>query len=1074
MNRQSTIKQAVYKHCVFLLLFFLGSTQLIAQKYSFTSFSIKDGLPNSSISVLYQDSRGLIWIGSQGGGLCQYDGYNFYPLEIDDASKTTNIFDIAEDTLGRIWFSADSGLFIFDGEKLSQPITYNETGKIGKLFCEKSGLIWLLTKDKGALRVNPASQVKIIEKYGIESGLKSNHYIDIEEDLFGRFWLVSDSNLTILDPAQEMNTIDLGLKYAIPPVKITAIDAASSSEIWIGTANKGVILLSYDSLSCYEKRSYNSYFYDIDDNILSVTVDKSDNVWIGTDDNGLIYIDYPFVKILAAENGLESNMVTDILEDSEGNVWFGTQNSGVKLFAGWQFIHYDSKSGLPDNAISSIAQDRSGNYWCTGSLGLYRFARDNDRLEYVQNVMLDDFENVDINRILFLTGNNIIFGTASDGILLIRDNKVYHYNETQGLAGNEVNCLYADTSKIWIGTGKGLSLLTKDTLMDLTHKQASLANGVNAIVQDKKGNVYLGSNNGIVVLKGEEVLRFGKANNLMHVRINSLVLDEKNNLFVGTLGGGIYTCSVDNISGNTLFKTFAGDGKLLSDNVFSMAKFKDTLLVVGTDKGANIIEIEYDSIPLVSAIHSYDNSNGFLNTECNPNAILVDQSSYVWFGTKSGLTCYDRQREQKYHKKPRIYLTGLEVNFEAVKWQSKDDGPDEWYSFPKNLKLKHNENYLNFSFSGVYFSEGLQYQYFLEGLNRDWSNPSLERTEDFSKLSPGKYNFRVRAVTKSGLISDEQSFAFRIKPPFWRTWWFTLLFFAAIIYLVIWYIRYREQKLKHDKEVLEETVKQRTQEIREQKTHIEQQKQELTDSIEYAKRIQDAVISQPTGIEKYLSDYFIMFLPRDIVSGDFYWFGEYDNKFIFSVADCTGHGVPGAFMSMLGIRLLNEIVLERGVTAPNEILDQLRDGVIHALKQEGKESTTKDGMDMALCTIDKSKGKLYFSGAYNALWLIRGDEVLTYKADRMPVAIYFKLNDFTCHEIDCQPGDQLYLFSDGFPDQFGGPEQKKYMSKKLRENLLSISHLPMDQQREYLLKEFYEWKGDSEQIDDVSLMGVKI
>jgi serine phosphatase RsbU (regulator of sigma subunit) len=220
-------------------------------------------------------------------------------------------------------------------------------------------------------------------------------------------------------------------------------------------------------------------------------------------------------------------------------------------------------------------------------------------------------------------------------------------------------------------------------------------------------------------------------------------------------------------------------------------------------------------------------------------------------------------------------------------------------------------------------------------------------------------------------------------------------------------------------------------------------------------------------------EHFVLFKPRDIVSGDFYWVEEIDEKWIIIAADCTGHGVPGAFMSMLGVSMLNEIVLNEKMTRPDLILNALRDKIIDALKQE-PDSLIKDGMDMTICVLDRSRNTLQFSGAENPLCLISGGELLQVKGDKMPVAIHEVMEPFTLHELDLKRGDTFYTFSDGYADQFGGPRQKKFMIKNLRNLLLNIQDLPMIEQGRKLDEVFEDYRKELDQVDDVVVIGVKV
>lgn len=289
---------------------------------------------------------------------------------------------------------------------------------------------------------------------------------------------------------------------------------------------------------------------------------------------------------------------------------------------------------------------------------------------------------------------------------------------------------------------------------------------------------------------------------------------------------------------------------------------------------------------------------------------------------------------------------------------------------------------------------------------------------------------------------------------------------------------------KHKVEEAYEELNQQNYEISAQRDEIEKQKyrieyiyEELTDSIRYAERIQNAILPHKQYIkDKIKGEFFILFKPRDIVSGDFYWFTKRDNWLLIAVADCTGHGVPGAFMSMLGISFLNEIVSKEEVRSSSQVLDELRKYVIHSLQQKGVQGEQQDGMDIAFLALNTETNILEFSGANNPLYIIPAvsNEILIIKADTMPIGIYGDMQPFKNNTLQVNKGDRLYIFSDGFIDQFGGENRKKFLNKRFKESLLQIAHLPMLEQKENLNNIFESWKGKCEQIDDVTVLGIKI
>ncbi len=300
--------------------------------------------------------------------------------------------------------------------------------------------------------------------------------------------------------------------------------------------------------------------------------------------------------------------------------------------------------------------------------------------------------------------------------------------------------------------------------------------------------------------------------------------------------------------------------------------------------------------------------------------------------------------------------------------------------------------------------------------------------------------------------------------------------------LIFFYIKRREYKFLAEKRILEEKVVERTYEIQSQKNEIELQRDlinekntSITASIKYASHIQDAVLPPLELIDKLLPDNFILSKPKDIVSGDFYWLAEKDNKIIFTVADCTGHGVPGAFMSFLGITLLNEIVNIQGITRSDDIVTRLREKVSYSLQQGRKDIPPSDGMDIALCVLDMHQKKIQYSGGMNNLAYVRDGKLEVVKADRFSVCVSdYNPVPFKLNEIDFRNGDVFYLFSDGYKDQFGGNYDKKYLVPHFYLTLLEIHKLPMLNQKEVLEKKLTEWMKDTIQTDDVTVMGVRL
>ncbi len=279
------------------------------------------------------------------------------------------------------------------------------------------------------------------------------------------------------------------------------------------------------------------------------------------------------------------------------------------------------------------------------------------------------------------------------------------------------------------------------------------------------------------------------------------------------------------------------------------------------------------------------------------------------------------------------------------------------------------------------------------------------------------------------------------------------------------------RKIQEQKERLEG----QNHELIAQRDKIDQQRKDILDDIRYSKRIQAAILPNGELMQRVLPSHFILNLPRNIVSGDFYWVGEQDGFRTIAVADCTGHGVSGAFMTMAGTAFLNEIQSRQAIQAPNEVLFELRKLVMKLLQQKGEEGEAADGMDISMVRIHPGNRKMEFAGANNPLYRLRNGELEIFKGDRMPIGIHLNFNTpFVCHEIDLLPGDILYMFTDGYADQFGGPRNKKFRYKQFQDLLEEIYPLPMPEQKERLQSTMLAWMGANDQVDDILILGFQI
>jgi serine phosphatase RsbU (regulator of sigma subunit) len=482
----------------------------------------------------------------------------------------------------------------------------------------------------------------------------------------------------------------------------------------------------------------------------------------------------------------------------------------------------------------------------------------------------------------------------------------------------------------------------------------------------------------------------------------------------------------------------------------------------------------------------------FADISCgeSPFNICSAPDSTVFFGTTSGLLQFDPSVEHNIDHHFNTLIRKVYSKDSLLFGGSKSGSVVSEKITGKAIQYSQNDMFFHFAAAFYEEPEKNLYSYRLVGSDTAWSPWVSDHKKEYTNLSEGKYVFEVKSRNLYKKIGSTALYSFAILTPWYRTWlaYVLYLFIAAMLIWLI--VKLNVHILIKQKEQLEQTVAERTKEVVAQKKQIEADHAEITASIKYAKYIQSSVFPKAGELESCLGDHFIIHRPAEIVSGDFYWVSKKGSKIIVAAADCTGHGVPGAFMSMLGITLLNEIVNRENVSDPGVILGRLREELTASLKQKGERGEQKDGMDISLCTVDRLNMKLQFAGAINPLYMIRNscdlNEGLTYqsadgkgklseiKGDRMPIGISDEMDDFTVHEVEIKIDDTFYLFTDGFPDQFGGPRRKKFSYKQFRELLISTHLSPMANQKLLVENALREWMGGSNQTDDILVIGLRI
>jgi serine phosphatase RsbU (regulator of sigma subunit) len=580
-------------------------------------------------------------------------------------------------------------------------------------------------------------------------------------------------------------------------------------------------------------------------------------------------------------------------------------------------------------------------------------------------------------------------------------------------------------------------------------------NSINQIYIKKDGNALVATecdrlynidlNEGVTV--GSKIM-FGSSKNKV------LCFTERSNgeIWAGTSGNGIYCFSEDSVSRITT------SNGLLSNFCYSILADSDEKIWIGHERGFSRYDLKTGNIKVFAT----DFAKG---GDCNLNALYETSDGKVLFGTSEGLIVYNRMRDKKNQVAPINNILSVTIN--NVK-----------YPFRKAYSLPYNKYSIKIEYAGISLSnpEKVYYSTKLDNWDDKWSEMKLSREADYS-LRDGKYKFNLVSVNEDGLSQNEPvTFDIYIKQPVWRSWWFILSAILVSAGVVIIIIREREKAQNRIKEYLENELAERTRLVLKQKDEIELQNIEITDSINYAKRIQSSILPDVNKLKETFKDAFIIFHPRDIVSGDFYWFDKFnDDKFIIVCADSTGHGVPGAFMSMIGSTLLQDIVSRKEITRPSQILSMLDKQIFSTLNQNIDLGVSNDGMDLVVCEFNIKTRHIRFAAAMRPVIIVMQEEPVYIKGNRCSVGGESVIEKyFDDQEYYLNEGDIIYMFSDGLPDQFGGPDGKKMKIARLKKLIDSVRKLPMTEQKEMISNYFFDWKGDYEQVDDILLMGIRV
>ncbi|MCD6566448.1 MAG: SpoIIE family protein phosphatase [Bacteroidales bacterium] len=1066
--------------------------------------------------AVIMDNRGVMYFGNGDNGVLEFDGVNWRNIPI---SNNSMVLSLGIDDYGTVYVGAI-------GE-----IGYLQPGNTGDLYYES-----LINKIDTASR----SFTTVLKTFFFE-----DHIYFCSLHLIFKYSPDTDS-LTVIDIP------GFGFKYGFKSFPV-------NNQIYHGDHEAGLLILDADSFRVAKGGDYFNVHA-----IMGMIPSEDNKIWIGSYKKGIVSYDPETGNIeeniisADANNYIKERGLSQVIPLGNGRVGLATIDGGFLIVnnEGEIIQQFDKSNGLQDEMVFSSyvnhSQPSQSPLWLALDIGIAKLEINSPLTKFTES---SGFKN-SINDIIQYKGK--IFICTSSGVYFMEGDRTVTFRKVDNINGQAWSFLKFDAGgtipeRLLVGSGEGLfdiSGIEDGILID--------KNVVGNIPQERKyfvfelagssinGNkIFLGLNTSFVILEYKNGIWYQTYEKKFHQEIRSVTEDEKSRLWLCSSFDGVKM--MDFSDGDTVITTFTTeDGLPRNDRNFiskldnkiyfitqeGLYSFNETKEKFEPDStfGSRYSSGEIEIFRMIKAANGDlwfslqdENSKWVEVMKKNPDgtnkqdlslkripnkaidAIYSDDKGIIWMGVSNELYKYDRDFEKDFSIPYNTLIRQVNIGTDSVLFYGTNYSIAENGQFrvdlsqPEELvqEIKYKYNNFTFQWAAPFFEqeEATLYRYWLEGYSDEWSRWNEKTDFTFTNLRQGNYIFYVQALNTFGIESNPALYEFSISPPWYQTGLAYFIYIIVAIIIIIVIVNLYTRRLRNENIRLEGIISERTAEIR-------KQKEELEDSILYARRIQRAMLPSKDILEENFPNNFILFKPRDVVSGDYYWMAKREGKMFIVAADCTGHGVPGAFMSLLGISFLNEIIAKPEIEKSGEMLDALREYVMTSLKQTGEvEDETKDGMDLALIILDKHNKTIQYSGAYNPLYMVRelnsdektklknGDELDLSKgslnnddylleqvsADKMPIGISSKKYDHFSHtDLELKPGLSLYMLSDGYVDQFGGPLGKKYMSKKFKKLILDIQDKSMEEQGKILDETLIEWIGELDQIDDVLVVGLKM
>lgn len=1011
-----------------------------AGQFPYVLYGTEDGLPQEDVLSIIQDRRGYMWFGTNAGA-ARYNGREMQVYDRRNGLPGNAVNGMAIDSSGTLYFATSRGIAVMAGEKIQKVLLEGEpfTGVYVDSFQNK----WFLgnpalhSLNASGTLVSYAGSIPIVSDMGC---IPKTH----------QYFFATSEGIFLLNPEGSF------IRLTREPCLSLLIDP--NENVWYSTTG-GLFVIPASDLAegkFSQRRQLNETLGLSGGFIKKILASRYGGIWLLSDYRFYqVFSDHQRAKLFEQEIGLKNNTILSLYEDTEDNLWIGF-SGGLQRMSNKKGLR-NFYPNIINSYVYSVTQDQQGSIWIASNNGVFCY----------------DGRLTDFGKKLGFAPGRAVLGKYPDGrIIIATAENLYLLNP---VSGNVVKTFsfhqpLLRLERMFISSKGEIFLLTgsEGKVYYLRHPgdpvvtyESRATSNIHTLIE-AEGKIYGGNRNGIVEF-GSYGFRLVK--DIGHATWSVCYDDGK--FWIGT-DNGLYV-----MQNNELQKVpYSNQTDVVIKSIMP-AKNK-AYLWLGTNKGF----VYLNKLTLREEL-SMSTKDGLLGGEITTGGLFVDASGILWISTYHGLSNFNLRAASIQPYAPICYLEKIFLNGKEIK--------------PENhRKFKRKENNLVFEISALTFSEegSVEYEFYLRGLENDYSsyNKGMDYKAVYTNLPPGRYEFVYKARGKNGIWGYSQKYSFLIRKAWYETWIFKIGLFILLITVFILINHWRIRRIQKQKEILEKLVRERTKELEEAKEEIEmqrdlaerqrdqiyQQKKEILDSIQYAAQIQQAILPSVDDLNRILPDHFIFFHPKDVVSGDFYWAAQKNGRLIITAADSTGHGVPGAFMSFLGITFLNEAAGKNDDITPALLLDNMRNNIIRILGQKGAEAEHKDGIDMGLCILDPVTRKGEFAGANHNLLIIRKGELIEIKGDKMPIGIHRNMMPFTNHLLTLEANDMLYLFSDGYSDQFGGPSGKKMLRKTFKEILLEISALPMSLQYDILEERFLKWKKDFEQTDDVLVIGIRV